>query len=68
MDKKVALGLGGLAAAFAGLLVAYAQATEIAAATRGEPFMSEKAFVHTVDAAFLPATVARTLSGSPTRN
>ena len=68
MDRKVALGLGLLAAAFAGLLVAYAQATEIVAATRGESFLSEKAFVHTFDAALLPATAAPTSSGNPARN
>ena len=43
MDRKVAYSLGLLATAFAALLVAYAQATEIAATAWREPFLSERA-------------------------
>ena len=42
MDKKVAYSLALLAAAFAALLVAYAQATEIAAAAWREPITSDR--------------------------
>ena len=42
MDMKVAYSLGLLTVAFAALLVAYAQATEIAATARREPFTSDR--------------------------
>jgi hypothetical protein len=58
MDRKVAYSLGLLTVAFAALLVAYAQATEIAATARREPFLSEKAAGSGSDSGQLPAAAS----------